>query len=337
MEGFAWGVLGGAFCGSFLIQLFGALRVGMRYYPILNLTHPDFKKYVLLTLPLMVGLTMTFSTEILMKFFGSFLSEGSIAAMNYSLRIMFILVGFFGQSIGIASYPFMAKMAAKKQFDRLNQTINQTIKFIFLILPFSVLFMVLRHEIVLILFQRGAFDAQATQMTAGVLPFFMAGAFAFSTQSIISRGYFALQNTLFPAIFSTGCVLLSLPLIYGLMTVMGLKGVALGLSLSVILTAFFLFQCWSRKTRNTGQKEVFFFFFKLVLTSLILGGILQGLYLALCQVLDVSLLGPSLLVCMIEGICFLILLPGIGMILGIQEVFMLYDKLFKKILPWKTQ
>ncbi|MCP4720735.1 MAG: murein biosynthesis integral membrane protein MurJ, partial [Desulfobacteraceae bacterium] len=167
MEGFAWGVLVGAFLGSFLLQLVGARRAGLKYFFIFNISHPDFLKYILLTLPLMLGLTMTFSTEILMKFFGSFLQEGSIAAMNYALRIMFILVGFFGQAVGMASYPFMAKIAAKGDFQRLNNMINQTLKFIFLVIPFSVLFMVLRREIVVILFQRGAFDAQATQLTAG--------------------------------------------------------------------------------------------------------------------------------------------------------------------------
>ena len=50
----------------------------LRVMPNFDFKHPDVIKYVLLTLPLMLGLTMTFSTEILMKFFGSFLSAGSI-------------------------------------------------------------------------------------------------------------------------------------------------------------------------------------------------------------------------------------------------------------------
>lgn len=127
--------------------------------------------------------------------------------MNYALRIMFILVGFFGQAVGTASYPFMAKLASAEKFDQLNQLINQTLKFILLVMPFSVLFMVVRTEVVAVLFQRGAFDSQALAATAGVLPWFMAGAFAFSAQTIVSRGYFASQNTLFPALFSTACVL----------------------------------------------------------------------------------------------------------------------------------
>jgi putative peptidoglycan lipid II flippase len=38
---------------------------------------------------------MTFSTEFFFKFFGSYLPRGSIAGLNYSLRVMLVLVAFF--------------------------------------------------------------------------------------------------------------------------------------------------------------------------------------------------------------------------------------------------
>ncbi len=337
MEGFAWGVLGGAFLGSFLLQLVGARRAGLEYYFIFNISHPDFLKYILLTLPLMVGLTMTFSTEILMKFFGSFLGEGSIAAMNYALRIMFILVGFFGQAVGMASYPFMAQIAARGDFQQLNHMINQTLKFIFLVIPFSVLFMVLRQEIVMILFQRGAFDIQATQLTAGILPFFMAGAFAFSAQTIVSRGYYALQSTLFPAIFSTLCVLASLPMIYLFMKFMGIKGVALGLTLSVTLSSFLLFECWNRKSRNTSKKEVYLFFLKIIPVSLTIGAILQVTLMGLRHYFDPATLAGNMMVCLITTLVFLFLLPLTGLFLRIKEIRILYDKILRRIVPWRKK
>ncbi|MDD9305110.1 MAG: murein biosynthesis integral membrane protein MurJ [Desulfobacter sp.] len=334
MEGFAWGVLAGAFVGSFGLQMWGARRAGLRYFLCFDLKHPDFKKYILLTLPLMLGLTMTFSTEILMKFFGSFLDEGSISAMNYALRIMFILVGFFGQAVGMASYPFLAKLASDNKLDQLNQIINKTLKFIFLVLPFSVLFMVVRTEVVAILFKRGAFDTHAVELTAGVLPYFMIGAFAFSAQTIVSRGYFAVQNTLFPALFSTVCVLLSLPLIYAGMISMGIKGVALGLSLSVALTCGLLFETWNRKTQNTEKHEVYRFFFVLVLVSSGLGAMLQGVYLLVIQLILPGSLINNLMICALMGIVFLFMFGLIGKIFHIPEIHTLYHTLFKKVFAW---
>ncbi|MBU8847912.1 MAG: murein biosynthesis integral membrane protein MurJ, partial [Desulfobacterales bacterium] len=320
MEGFAWGVLVGAFIGNFGLQLLGAKKLGLKYYPILSFTHPDLIKYIMLTLPLMLGLTMTFSTEILLKFFGSWLNEGSIAAMNYALRVMFVLVGLFGQAIGVASYPFMAKLAQKGDILELNRLLNKTLKFIFLVIPFSVLFIVLSHEIVTILFQRGQFDARATLVTAGILPFFMVGAFAFSAQNIVSRGYYAIQNTLFPAIFTTLCVVFTLPLIFFFMKTMGAKGVALGLSLSVIIQAFVLFECWNKKSLNTQKKEVYLFFLKMIPISLIIGSVLFISAAGLRNLIDHSTLLGSFAIACLVGIEFLSLFFVTGFVFKIREI-----------------
>jgi len=334
MEGFAWGVLGGAFIGNFGLQLMGAKKLGLKYYPVINFTHPDLIKYIKLTLPLMIGLTMTFSTEILLKFFGSYLNEGSIAAMNYALRVMFILVGLFGQAIGVASYPFMAKLAQKGDISELNRLLNKTLKFIFLVIPFSILFIVLSHEIVTILFQRGQFDAQATFLTAGILQFFMVGAFAFSAQNIVSRGYYAMQNTLFPAIFTSLCVIATLPLIFLLMKTMGPKGVALGLSLSVIIQAFVLFECWSKKSLNSERKAVYLFFLKMLPISLLIGCILFITAAGARNFIDHSTFAGSFIIICLIGIEFLFLFFSTGFIFKIPEIHILFETIYLRLFPW---
>jgi putative peptidoglycan lipid II flippase len=78
----------------------------------------------------------------------------------------------------------------------------------------SVLFMVLSQEIVLILFKRGKFDIEATLMTAQILPWLLAGTFAFAGQTVVVRGFYAVQNIWFPALFGTVAVLSSLPLFF---------------------------------------------------------------------------------------------------------------------------
>jgi len=334
MEGFAWGVLAGAFIGNFGLQIIGAKKLGARYFPIVSFTHPDLIKYIKLTLPLMIGLTMTFSTEILLKFFGSYLNQGSIAAMNYALRVMFVLVGLFGQAIGVASYPFMAKLAQKGDIVELNRLLNKTLKFIFLIIPFSVLFIVLSHEIITILFQRGRFDAQATLVTAGIMPFFMVGAFAFSAQNIVSRGYYAIQNTLFPAIFTSFCVIFTLPLIFLLMKTMGSKGVALGLSLSVIIQAFVLFECWNKKSLNTEKNQVYLFFLKMIPISLIIGSILFITASVLRNLINHATLSGSFAIAFLIGIEFLCLFFITGLVFKIQEILILYKNIYKRLFPW---
>ncbi len=331
MEGFAWGALAGAFIGNFSLQIIGVRRLKTRYFFIFSIRHPDLIKYVKLTIPLMMGLTMTFSLEILFKYFGSYLDPGSIAALNFSKVIVFALVGFFGQAVGVAAYPFMAKLAKNKDLTQLNQLLNTTLKFIFLVIPVSVLFMVLSHEIVCILFQWGKFNAAGTDFTAGILPFFLVGAFAFAAQTIVSRGYYATQNTIFPAIFTTICILLSLPVIFLFMKLMGAKGVALGLSITIAAQCFALYECWNRKSGNTGKKQVYFFFLKMIPLSLVLGFFLNFSSDFLRTIIDPSGRWGSLAVAICIGIefCFLFLLAG--NLLHIREITDLKDKVLKKL------
>ena len=99
----------------------------------------------------------------------------------------------------------------------------------------------------------------------------------------MARGFYALENTLFPALVSTLCMLAGLPVIYGCMKILGVNGVALGLSVTVMVSAFALFESWSRKTQNPGKKQVYLFLTRLILASLVLGGVLTGIHRVLSQ------------------------------------------------------
>lgn len=331
MDGFAWGVLGGAFVGNFLIQLYGAKKVGMKFEFILDFTHPELIRYIKLTLPLMIGLGMAFSTEFFFKFFGSWLPEGSIAALNYALRIMFMLVAFFGQAVGVASFPFMARLAAENQVDEMNRLLNRTLRYLSLVIPLSVLLMVLRHEVILILFQRGKFDAQATQLTASLLIFLLTGAVAFAWQTVVVRGYYAMQNTLFPAVFSTLAALMSIPVYLIGINLMGIKGVALAISISAFAQVFLLYGIWNRKTKNIKSKRVYIFTGKMALCSIIIFFFLELLKKYLVSFIDPATFFGSLSISIIIGILFAAIFAGLGFFFKIEEISDLWGRVAKKI------
>lgn len=331
MEGFAWGVLIGAFCGNLLVQYWGARKIGMTFYPIFNFRHPDLIKYILLTLPLMVGLTMTFSTEFFFRFFGSFLPEGSIAVLNFGLRIMLILVGVFGQAVGTASYPFMARLAAENKIDELNRLLNNTLRFLALVIPFSVLLMVIRSEVVLMLFQRGKFDTAATALTAEVLVYLLVGAFAYSAYTVVIRGYFATRDTLFPAIYGTIVVLLSVPLYYFGMHLLAVGGVALAVSISGIFQVWLLYLLWNRRSRNSGSRQVYLSYLKMIVFSALTGLVLVWFKTSVLGGIDTATFFGSLAVAVITGGVFIIILLVSGFSLQIKEVTELAERVVKKI------
>ena len=325
MLGFAWGVLVGAFAGNFVLQCWGARRVGMRFRLLYDFRHPDLKKYVLLTLPLMFGLTMMFSMEIFMRFFGSFLPAGSIAALLYGRTILFIPVGLFGQAAGMAAFPFMARMVAENRIADMNQLLNRVLRYLALVIPFAVLLMVLRNEVVRLLFQRGEFGTQATALTAQILIYLLPGAFALSSYTVVVRGYHAMQNTLFPALFGSAAVLLSLPLYWYGMKWMGASGIATAVSFSAVFQVGLLFALWNAKSGNRQGRGVYFFYLKIIGISAVIGVLLEGLKQVVLSAYDTATVAGSLAICGIVGLVFAAMLALIGYTMKITEITELLD------------
>jgi putative peptidoglycan lipid II flippase len=299
----------------------------MVFRPLCDLRHADLWRYLRLTLPLMVGLTMMFSTEVFTKFFGSYLPAGSIAWLEYAMRVMLMLVAFFGQAIGVASYPFMARLAAEGRMADLNRLLNETLRYLCLVLPFAVLIIVLREEIVTLLYMRGKFTRSDVLMTAPVLAMLMLGAVAFVTQTVVNRGFYAIQNTLLPAVFGTLTVVASLPLYYLGMTWWGLKGVGLAVSLSALVQVVVLFMIWNHRSRNIGSREVYGSFLRLLLLSIPLWAVLTLFHGWLSRIFDSASLSGCVVMTAAVSAGFLLLLVALSVGFRVPEITALYGRL----------
>lgn len=331
MEGFCWGVLAGAFAGNFLVQWFGARRVGLKIGFVFRPLDADLLRYGRLTLPLMLGFSMIFSTELFVRIFGAYLPNGSIAALNYGLRIMLAVVAVFGQVAGVAAFPYLSKLAAEKRHNEMNRLLNDTLLYLGLVIPFATMVMVLRFEVVQLLFERGRFDTAATEVTAGLLVYLLVGAAAFAAQTVVPRGFYAQQNTWLPALLTTGAVLLSLPLYVAGMHWMGVRGVAAVISLSAILQVLVLYWIWNRRNANADGGQVYRFYGKMVLLSVPLGLVCEGIRKALQLWLpEPSSLTSAATLLLIVPI-YTALLLFIGFALRIEEITGLPTRIYARI------
>jgi putative peptidoglycan lipid II flippase len=321
VAGFAWGALVGAFGGNFIIQIFGARHVGMRFRLQFDWKHQDLCRYILLTLPLMLGLTMIFSMEIFSKFFGSYLQAGGIAWLDYAKIIMMMLVAFFGQAVGVASYPFLARLAARQQWDEMNRIFNTVLRHLAaLVIPVSVLMFVLRYDIVRVLFERMAFKPEDTRMTALALGGLLLGAVAICSQTVVNRGFYAMQNTLLPAVYGTIAVMASLPIYWLGLQMYGLLGVAVAISVSAIIQVTVLFAAWNRRSGNKGSLQVYGTFLKTAMAGILLGIVL---WLARCYVvqwIDPASFSGSVLMILVIGTLFMLCMALGGWLFKVEGI-----------------
>src|SRR6516165_6910230 len=204
ITGFAAGVLAGALVGNFLLQVYGAARAGARFRPSLNWRHPGFRLFVRLAIPIMLALSLVFTDDWIIRWFGSYLRAASITWLNYGKTLMRVPLGVVGQAVGVASFPFLAQLYSDKKYGELNRALNSTLRgLILLLVPISALTMAESRPLVRLVFSHTRLGPADLGATASTLVLFSLGMFAWAAQNILARAFYAARDTLTPAVIGT--------------------------------------------------------------------------------------------------------------------------------------
>ena len=274
ITGFAVGVLGGAVAGNFLLQIYGARRAGARFSPNVDIRHPGFWLFIKLTVPIMLALSLVFTDDWIIRWFGSYLVPASITWLNYAKTLMRVPLGVVGQAVGVASFPFMAQLYSEGKLEELNRTLNSTMKgLILLLMPISALTIAQATPLVYLVFSHTRLRAGDFQATAACLAVFSLGMFAWGAQNILARGFYAARDTLTPAIAGTALTFLNLPLYWWLAHHYQHLGLALASSAGIIAYTLLLFGLLNRRTKNPESARMVWFFLKITAASVIAAGV----------------------------------------------------------------
>lgn len=237
MKGFAIGALAGAFLGPFLLPLC-FLRKKMRYRPVFGFGDADFKKYIFLTLPLMLGVSLTTVDEWIGRIIGSTMEAGSISWLNYARRLVLVPIAIVGQAAGQAALPYLSQLSARGEYDVAAATLHRTLRNVVL-LSFVLIgfFFVLAEPMTGLVYERGAFGIADTQKTASVLRLLSFSIVFWTIQMVSVRAFYAAQNTLRPMVLTTVVTAVSIPIYIVLSHMFGLMGLALSSCIGMGLQA----------------------------------------------------------------------------------------------------
>ena len=249
------------------------MKKGYRYKPYATLSDENIKKMLFLIGPVLIGVAVTQVNSIVDRTIASTLVEGSISALNYATKLNQFVMGMFIVSISSVIYPVLSRLSSENNKEKFNESIVRSINtVILLIIPISVGAIILANPIVKILFQRGEFDARATQMTAVALTFYSIGMLGYGLRDILGKVFYSLQDTKTPMI--NGVIAMSLNIILNIsfvkFTNMQLAGLAFATSISSLVTITLLFFSLRRKIGNFGEKNIF----SVLVKSLISAGLM---------------------------------------------------------------
>lgn len=253
LPGFCWGALGGAVAGNFFLQIWGAKRVGMRFRISFAGRRPDVVRVWKLMLPVVLGVALPQVSIWINRAFAGVLGDGPMAALDNANRIMQVPLGIFAQAMAVAVFPTLSALAATGRLAEMRDTSSGSLRsLLFLTIPSSVYLILMATPIVQLLLQHGKFHADDTALASVALGFYGIGIFAWSAQSILSRSFYALQDTVTPVLIGTGVTLVFVPMNWLFMNTlaMGIRGLALATTVAAILHAVVML--WVLRRRLGG-------------------------------------------------------------------------------------
>ncbi len=251
---FSVGVVVGAFF-SFVVQAFALRKVGIRYRFSLNFRHPGFKKVVMLMIPVFIGLSVSQFNLFINQSLASGLDDGLVAALRTAQRFMQLPVAIFAISIAIALFPTLTTHAAKEETEAFRRDFSSGVRsIIFVTIPCSVILGVLAEPFLRFMFEfsGGMFGAESTSKTAFALYFYCIGTFAYGSIHLVSRAFYAYQDTKTPVFLGAVAVIVNIVCSLILVRFLAQGGLALAYSIAGIVN-FLLLMIFLRK--KLGQVD----------------------------------------------------------------------------------
>ena len=203
--------------------------------------NPDVRRVIRLMLPRLFGVAVLQLSLIYVNILASLQGESAVAALNNAFILMLLPLGVFAMSLGEAALPELAERWARRERGIFAARLTGVTRHVlFLNIPASVGLFILAGPIVAVLFQRGAFDARATELTASALQFYAIGLAGHAAVEVLVRGFFAMHDTRTPVLIGVASLALHMVLSWLLAQWLGQAGIALGVSIGVLVEALWL-------------------------------------------------------------------------------------------------
>ncbi len=267
----AIGVALGGFV-QYAFQMPSFFKNGYSLKPEFDFKHPGLKKMSLLIIPATMGMAVAQINIFVSTILASYLPEGSITYLYYSMRLIQFPIGIFGVAMGAAVLPTLSEHAIKGDFEKLRDDFSFALRLLFFIsVPAMAGLIALREPIVNILFQRGEFDYAATTGTAEALLFYSLGIWAVVGVRVVTAGFYSMQDTRTPVKIAVVALLTNIILSLVLMKPLKHSGLAFANALASSMNFILLFYFLRKRLRRVGARNIIKSFLKVSFASAAMG------------------------------------------------------------------
>ena len=330
--GLAWGVVLGAFL-HLIIQVIGAYAVGWRHKWVFNTRDADSREILKLMGPRVIGIGTAQINFVIFTIIASTLAVGSVTLFQFAYNIQYFPVGIIGVSYAIAAFPAFAETLGKNNKKEFVDVFSSTIRqLLFLLAPCTILFLLLRAQIVRVVVGAGQFTWAETITTANILACFTVSFIAQTLTMVLTRAFYALRDTSTPLVIAVATDVLALVAALWLKPGFGVIGLGIAFSLSALAESSLLWVALRQRTGTLGERSMAKSCWVIFIASLACGVVIQLFkplvvaWLPLTNFLNVFLGG------LLVGTLGLAAYLGISILLGSPELKALHASIRRKLL-----
>lgn len=320
ISGLAWGVVLGALL-HLSLQLPSLYKQGFHYQKLFLWKNPYVREIGKLMIPRTLGLASNQLNLIIITVLASTLASGSITVFNLANNLQYFPIGIIGVSFAIAAFPTLSELFAKDKKEELINNLSSTIRqILFFIIPITILFLLLRAQIVRVTYGSGKFDWNATVATADVLAFFALSLFAQCLIPLLARAFYAMHNTWIPFAIGILCDITNIFVGIYFKNILGITGLAISFSISMLLQMVVLWIMLHRKLGTLQEGKVLFSLLKISAGALFMGLIIQLLKTPLANIVDMQTFWGVFTQGLVAGLAGLIVYSVILYFLRLEEM-----------------
>ncbi len=231
---------------------------------------PGIREAAGIALPVLISSWVQPLCNVINMAFGSSLGDGAVSALNWGNKIYIIMVGVFAYAITNFIFPKLSRMGEDEEgFAAMTR---QSLGWMLLVITLvSGLFLALSQPIIRVVFERGAFTAESTKITATALFYYSIGMVGYGACEVLNKSFYAISDGKTPMLVSLVGILVNFLAAYLLVGIgkMGVAGLALASAISSLVMGGCLMERINRKRKGAVTPGFLLNFGKMLLSGVV--------------------------------------------------------------------
>ncbi|PAB58757.1 murein biosynthesis integral membrane protein MurJ [Anaeromicrobium sediminis] len=269
---------------QFLVQVPFLLKEGYKYRFKINFKDENIKRVFKVLIPMIIVASSIQMNILIDEKYASLLKDGTVSYIHYGNTLYQAIATTTILGISMVVFPKFAQMSIKLKDKEYSEFVSKVLGvIIFILIPVTIGIIVLRNEVIGIVYERGAFGKEDTLIAGIVFASYSLGAVFLGIQDLVNKAFYAKNNVFSPMKVSLIVIVLNIILNVTTVENYGVVGLAISTSVSMIIGTFLLIYEFMKKLNYLNIKGIIVTFLKSLLAATIMFIVVtlvkDGLYL----------------------------------------------------------